>query len=233
IAELALFDPAMLLRLLRAANSSAYLTRSGDAVVSATRAIMLLGYEQAREMALSLPLLGERIPDPDHQQLVRAEYAQANIAATLTRRLLEARHATVAEEGAVAAMLGCSGRILAAIHAPQALVAIDRAVEDHGVEASAIARRILGAGFEELTHEALVAWRMPARLATLLRAATVLRPREPELASDWLPLSIACATEMTDALLLPGPGERRQRLADVERKFGRAIDIDARRMQAL
>ena len=233
IAELALFDPAMLLRLLRAANSSAYLTRSGDAVVSATRAIMLLGYEQAREMALSLPRLDERITDPDHRQLVRAEYAQANIAATLTRRLLEARHAAVAEEGAVAAMLGCSGRILAAIHAPQALVAVDRAVEEHGVEASAIARRILGAGFEELTHEALVAWRMPARLATLLRAATVLRPREPELAADWLPLSIACATEMTDALLLPAPAERRQRLADVERKFGRAIDIDARRMQAL
>src|SRR5690606_9904915 len=84
IAELALFDPAMLLRLLRAANSSAYLTRSGDAVVSATRAIMLIGYDQAREMALTLPLLAERIPDRDHQQLVRAEYAQANVVATLT-----------------------------------------------------------------------------------------------------------------------------------------------------
>ncbi len=233
IAELALFDPAMLLRLLRAANSSAFLTRSGDAVVSPSRAIMLLGYDQAREMALTLPLLEERIPDPDHRALVRAEYAQANVAATLTRRLLEARHAAVAEEGAVAAMLGCSGRILAAIHAPQALVAIDRAVEEHRIAESAAARRILGAGFEELTHEALAAWRMPARLAGLLRAATALRPREPELAADWLPLSIACATEMTDALLLPAPAERKERLAQVQRKFGRAIDIDARRMQAL
>src|SRR5690606_37760454 len=149
------------------------------------------------------------------------------------RRLLEARHAAVAEEGAVAAMLGCSGRILAAIHAPQALVAIDRAVEEHRIAESAAARRILGAGFEELTHEALAAWRMPARLAGLLRAATALRPREPELAADWLPLSIACATEMTDALLLPAPAERKERLAQVQRKFGRAIDIDTRRMRAL
>ncbi len=233
IAELALFDPAMLLRLLRAANSSAYLTRSGDAVVSVTRAVMLLGYDQAREIALSLPRIDESIPDRDHQQLVRAEYAQANVAATLARRLLDARHAAVAEEGAIATLLGCAGRILAAIHAPQALVAIDRTVEDHGIDASAAARRTIGIGFGELTHEALLAWRMPARLARLLRAATALRPREPEIAGDWLPLSIACATDMTDALLLPGPAERQRRLAEVERRFGRAIDIDSRRMQSL
>src|SRR5690606_37972726 len=129
IAELALFDPAMLLRLLRAANSPAYITRSGDAVVSVTRAVMLLGYNEAREIALGLPLLDEQIADRDHRQLVRAEYAQANVAATLARRLLEARHAAVAEEGAIATLLGHSGRILAAIHAPQALVATLRAAE--------------------------------------------------------------------------------------------------------
>lgn len=233
IAELALFDPAMLLRLLRAANSPAYLTRSGDAVVSATRAVMLLGYDQAREIALSLPLLDEQIPDRDHRQLVRAEYAQANVAATLARRLLDARHAAVAEEGAIAALLGCAGRILVAIHAPQALVAIQRAVEDQGVDEPTAARRALGASLEEITHEALLAWRMPPRLARLLRTANVLRPREPELAADWLPLSIACATDMTEALLQPAPAERERRLADVERKFGRAIDLDTRRMKAV
>ena len=230
IAELALFDPAMLLRLLRAANSPAYLTRSGDAVVSATRAVMLLGYDQAREIALSLPRLDDQVPDRDHRQLVRAEYAQANVAATLARGLLEARHAALAEEGAVAALLGHSGRFLAAIHAPQALVAILRAAEDHGVDASVAASRAIGAGFEEIAHEALLAWRMPARLARLLRTATALRPREPQAAADWLPLSIACATDMTNALLMPAPAERQRRLAEVDRKFGRAIDLDERRM---
>lgn len=233
IAELALFDPAMLLRLLRAANSPAYLTRSGDAVVSATRAVMLLGYDQAREIALGLPRLDEQITDRDHRQLVRAEYAQANVAATLARRLLDARHAAVSEEGAIAALLGCSGRILAAIHAPQALVATLRAADEHRIDASAAARRLIGADFEELAHEALIAWRMPARLGRLLRAATALRPREPEIAADWLPLSIACATDMTDALLRPAPGERQRRLDEVERKFGRAIDLDTRRMKGL
>jgi len=233
IAELALFDPAMLLRLLRAANSPAYITRSGDAVVSVTRAVMLLGYNEAREIALGLPLLDEQIADRDHRQLVRAEYAQANVAATLARRLLEARHAAVAEEGAIATLLGHSGRILAAIHAPQALVATLRAAEEHDIDPSEAARRAIGIGFGELAHEAILAWRMPARLARLLRAATVLRPREPELAADWLPLSIACATDMTDALLQPAPGDRKQRLAEVERKFGRAIDLDSRRIGSL
>src|SRR5690606_20124288 len=156
----------------------------------------------------------------------------ANVAATLARRLLEARHAAVAEEGAIATLLGHSGRILAAIHAPQALVATLRAAEEHDIDPSEAARRAIGIGFGELAHEAILAWRMPARLARLLRAATVLRPREPELAADWLPLSIACATDMTDALLLPAPAERQRRLAEVEEKFGRAGDIDARRMPA-
>lgn len=231
ITELALFDPPMLLRLLRTGNSLAYRTRSGDPVLSLSRAVTLLGYEQVREMALSLPRLDERIPDQDHRELLRFHYGQAGIAAILARRLLEARHAALAEQGAITAMLAHSGHILAALYAPQALVAALQAAPTQGVEAAA--RRALGASFDELTHEALLAWHLPPELGRLLHAANALRPREPQLAGDWLPLSIACASALTAALAQPDPGERQQALADVDLRFGRAIDLDAGRIRSL
>lgn len=233
IADMVLADPAMLLRLLRLTNSPAFLTRSAETVVSASRAIQLVGYGQLREIALALPLLDDQLADPDHRRLVQAEYAQAATSAALARRLLEARYASVAEQGAIAALLGRSGRIVAALHAPQALAATLEQAQADGIAPTLVARRTIGADFGQIALEAITAWHLPVPFGRLLRIASNLRPRPPQHAGEWLPLVLAWADRLVDALLLAKPDERNAALSEVQKTFGAAAGLDPGRTAAL
>ena len=231
LAELIVSDPALTQRVLRAANSPAYRTRSGDTVTTVSRAIAVLGYNEARAMAQAEVTIGDLVPR-EFDAVVRNEFAQAGLKSLLARNLLYSRHPAIAEEGAIAGMFGNIGRVLTAIHAPDALQRIREIADLEEIDENAAARRVLGISFDELTHEALFAWRIPPKITHALRSLPA-KPRAPEHANDWLPLAVNCASEIADALSQTSPPVRAMALARVVERFGRAVDIDKDKLESL
>ena len=172
LANAILADVSLTQRLLRLANTITY--RSGpQPVTTVTRAIVLLGFNQVRNVTMSLVLLDGVLAGADPAR-VRGEFHQALLAGCLARELLASMDAEEAEEAAIAAMFHNVGRLLVAVFAPERLARVrERRETEHLTEATA-AKRELGRSFDDLTDHVLREWSLPDRLTA---AVAALPPR--------------------------------------------------------
>jgi HD-like signal output (HDOD) protein len=172
LANAILADVSLTQRLLRLANTIAY--RAGpQPVTTVTRAIVLLGFNQVRNVTMSLVLLDGVLAGSDPAR-VRNEFHQALLAGSLARELLASIDAEEAEEAGIAAMFRNVGRLLVAVFAPEQLAKVrERAETEHVSDASA-AKRELGRSFDELTENMLREWSLPDRISA---AVAALPPR--------------------------------------------------------
>ncbi len=169
LSDAILDDLSLTQRLLHLANTLPF--RTGPVpVTTVTRAVMLLGFNRVRAIAVSLVLL-DGVVGAANVARVRDEFHQALLAGNLAAALLTGDEA---EEACIAAMFRHIGRLLVAVHAPAALDAVRAGVVADEATDAAAARRALGVSFDDLTSAALTAWRVPDRI---MAAVQPLPPR--------------------------------------------------------
>ena len=172
LANAILADVSLTQRLLRLANTIAY--RAGpQPVTTVTRAIVLLGFNQVRNVTMSLVLLDGVLAGADPVQ-VRGEFHQALLAGCLARELLASIDGEEAEEAGIAAMFRNVGRLLVAVFSPERLAKLRQRMESEHVSETAAAKRELGRSFDDLTEHMLREWNLPDRITT---AVALLPPR--------------------------------------------------------
>lgn len=96
-------DASMTSRVLKLANSALY-NRSGHRFSTITRAVMMLGFDTVRDMALTVALVDSLVDGVHHEQLVR-QMARSLHAATQARMIAEQRNDPSAEEVFISALL--------------------------------------------------------------------------------------------------------------------------------
>ena len=223
LSQAILADASLTHRLLRLANSPLYRTRDSAPVTTVSRGLVLLGFDQIRALALSMMLL-DRLVESTQAHAVMRDFGQTLGAAAVARCTLQRRWPACAEEGAIGAMFRNVGRLVAAIHVPDAVAAVRTEVDDGATEMS-VARRIIGRSFEELALEVVGGWGLPVRIEHALQPCEQ-RPLPPRSSLDWVQLASAFGDESARL-------ERRHRLQARERtvdallgRFGEALDMD-------
>ena len=225
LAQAILSDLSLTQRLLRCANSPLYRTRDAAPVTTVSRALMLLGFDQTRTLALSMMLVDRLVPGERGAAVMR-DFGQSLRAASVSRCLLQRRWPACAEEAAIAAMFRNVGRILASVHTPEAMAAVRDAVAE-GQPESAAAKRFVGRTFDELSIEIVDGWGLPARLEQALRPMTG-RPAEPGTSQEWVRLASTFGDEAGERDRRHGVDGRERTTAALTRRFGDAVGLDAR-----
>ncbi|HTT09845.1 MAG TPA: HDOD domain-containing protein [Burkholderiaceae bacterium] len=227
LANAILADVSLTQRLLRLANTISY--RSGpQPVTTVTRAIVLLGFNQVRDVTMSLVLLDGVLAGADPAR-VRCEFHQALLAGCLARELLAATDSEEAEEAAIAAMFHNVGRLLVAVFAPEALARVrERAVHEHIGESSA-AKRELGRSFDELTDHVLREWSLPERI---MAAVAALPPRidAPRTTAERVRVAAQFADAVAAAL---GEPNAETALAQTLERFAPAFAPDRAQLERM
>jgi HD-like signal output (HDOD) protein len=164
LADVILADVSLTQRLLRVANTVPY--RSGPQVVTTvTRAIVLLGFDHVRTLAMSLVLLEGLLGS--QKERLRGEFHQALLAGCLARELLPKAEG---EEAGIAAMFRNVGRLLAAVYAPEQYNEVRACMQRERAAEGTAARRVLGRSFDEITEAMLREWHLPDRLVAHVQA---------------------------------------------------------------
>lgn len=228
--ELALADPAIVVRLLRIVNGSAYETRDRSDVLSMNRAITLLGHEQIREQATNLRTVAER--RRPNTPMVGLAIAQAIFAASIAKNLLDTRNPMVSDEGAVTVILSHLPEILCAMHTPDEVCAL-RAVKQLKPRVyDSIFRELLGMETTSLCREIIESWALPSKaLETITKSRQRLSP--VMAARDWLPIAVGLANDVANAVRIQSHTDRQHALMDLVRRYGNVMDIDSPRLDGL
>jgi HD-like signal output (HDOD) protein len=224
LARAILSDVSLTQRLLRCANSPLYRTTNSAPVTTVSRALVLLGFDQIRSLALSMMLVDKLVPS-ERAQPLRRDFAQALSAAAVARCALQRRWPSCTEEGAIAAMFRSIGRLVAAVHAPEAVAAV-RAKVAEGMPEIQAAKQLIGCTYDDLTHEIVSSWGLPPRIEQSL-VACAARPSEPRSSLEWVRLASSFADEAALLQRRFGTGGRDRAVSTLTRRFGDAIGLDA------
>lgn len=172
LCEIALADPALAQKILRTAQSARMGAASGAGAASLSRAIMALGVEQVRSMALALDALAASRSRGLNAVMVKAELSKALCAAFCAREL--ARFEGLEPEAAAlrSLFLGCS-EIFCALYEPFAWAQAQSIAERKGAPWWAAFEALSGGTRAEFCERLMRAWGLDDRLsAPLLRSET-------------------------------------------------------------
>src|ERR1700680_772250 len=163
--DVILADVHLTQRILAIANSVGYRLHSGSGVSTVSKAIVVIGFEQVKVIALGMMFV-DQIPDPERAAAMRAELIRALQASLLAREMSRQLAPDDKEKTGIAALLGNVARLLLVMIDFKRFVEISRRVEAGATEATA-SFEVLGMSVETLTKEVLTLWGIPDTLVAL------------------------------------------------------------------
>ncbi len=223
LSQAILSDVSLTQRLLRCANSPLYRTRDAAPVTTVSRALVLLGFDQIRTLALSM-LIVDSLVEGRRVRSVRRDFGQALGASSVARCTLQRCWPACAEEAAIGAMFRNVGRLIAGIHAPDAVAQVrDEVAMGHPEPATA--KRVIGRGYDELALEVVSGWGLPPRIQQALHPIPP-RPVAPRSSIDWVTLASAFGDESAILERRHGLAGRDRTVSLLSRRFGDALGME-------
>jgi HD-like signal output (HDOD) protein len=208
-----LADVHLTQRIIGIANSVGFRRNSGAGITTVTRAIVVIGFEQVKLVALGMMFVDQMV-DKERATALKAELIQALQASLLAREMSRQLAPEDKEKAAIAALLGNVAKLVLVMIDFDRFREISRRVANGVTEASA-AYAVLGMSLKTLTNEVLSLWGIPDVLVSL--SMGTMAPVEPKQAQR-LDRIVALAKTTAQHLKHRDGAEREALIADVRRQ---------------
>jgi len=176
LADAILRDPGMTAKLLRIANSVIFNT-SGIPITTVSRAVVMLGFDMVRQVALSVAFVDAFLHGQVRERVLR-EMARAIHAAVQARWLAARRHDAQPEEVFIAALLYRFGEMAFWCFAGAAGDELDEALRLDPQFPGDLEQSVLGFRLHQLTAALTRDWRVSPLLQSVLKGGYPKRSRE-------------------------------------------------------
>lgn len=216
-------DFALTNKLLKLVNTAYYGQFSGS-ISTVSRAIVILGFEQVRQIAVTL-LLFEHLQNRSQAVQLRDEMLATYFSGLLGRELVQQAGIRDAEEAFICALFHSLGKLLAAYYLFDEYQQIERVQQAHGMDESKAAIQVLGMSFEDLGIGVAQAWHFPDRLVHSMRQVTEDKVAKPANAQERLRVVAALSNAVGAALRETDADKRRTRLTAVHTRYA-ALGVD-------
>tara|TARA_R110002072_G_scaffold113986_2_gene243832 strand:+ start:1744 stop:3159 length:1416 start_codon:yes stop_codon:yes gene_type:complete len=177
LANVILHDSAMTARILRLANSVQY-NVSGHAIETVSYAIVILGFEEVRNLALTISMI-DSVLDSANQEKVQHEMICAYHAAVQAKRLAERVGSDNLEAVYIGALLHRLGPIMFWCF-PFSKGELLLSGYSSGLSAASVEKKVLGFSLSELTSSLVSEWQLSVMLDEALQGRS--QPRSDDQA---------------------------------------------------
>lgn len=167
LASVILKDYALTTKLLKVVNSAVY-GQYGGTISTVSRAVVILGFEQVRAIALGI-IIFEHMKNGEQADLLKDAACSSFLSGMLARELYPGKEAFSTEEAFIAAMFHRLGRHLAIYYFPDEYGEVLDLMGSKGVDEAAAAREIFGATFYDFGIAIARDWNLPERLVQAMR----------------------------------------------------------------
>jgi len=217
-------DFALTNKILRLVNSALYPVRSGERIRTVSRAIVMLGFDAVRSIAISL-MLFEHIRDKKHAEALKDEFLRTNLSGILARELGQRLLPGATEETFICALFHNLGRLLTHYYFWEEAETIARLIERERCSEDQAALRVLGISYQDLGIGVARSWGFPEPIVHSMRrlpAGQLTRPHNPE---ERQRLVSAFANEICGMLENTEPVQRSDGLSRLMQRFGEVLPL--------
>lgn len=182
LTEIILRDISLTKKLLRLVNAAHYGSFSGQPISTISRAVVILGFDAVRNVAVSL-MLFEHLQNHANVDILRGEAVDSFYRGVLGRLLAASAGVRDGEEAFIGALFRDLGRLMARFHFFDQTEQAAALMEEAMLDEQTASRKVLGASFDELGLAIAKHWHFPPNL---LHAMTPLdaKPQKKTAASD-------------------------------------------------
>jgi serine/threonine protein kinase len=224
-------DFALTNKLLRLVNSSGY-GQFGGTISTVSRAVLILGFDAIRNLAVTLVLF-EHLHDKGQADKLRDDVIAALFTGIVARRISNAFGIRDPEEGFICGVFHNLGRMLTAYYLLDESVAVNREMQRSGATEEQAARMVLGVSYEEIGVAVARSWNLPDTIVRSMQRIAEGRPEKPRNAHERFRLTAALASALSRAACAGSPTERDKSIAQLVQRFGAAIPVDERALVSL
>jgi len=231
LTDVLLRDFALTNKLLRTVNSSGF-GHFGGHVSTISRAVMILGFDAVRNLAVTLVLL-EHMQNKGQAARLREDVIATLFNGVVARRTSRAVGVRETEESYICGVFFNLGRLLASCYLYEDSVEIARRVQHAGVSESEASTAVLGISYEDLGIAVGRSWNLPASIVESMRRVgdgPLARPASP---AHRLQLAANLADVLSTAACMPAGPDRSAAIAAVARRFGDALALNERQLVTL
>jgi HD-like signal output (HDOD) protein len=207
-------------RVLKTANSALF-RRTGDTVLSVSRAIALLGWNTIRDIAASTLLFEHfRSRGAPVRELILLSLLTANHARAVARHAGYPRE----EEAYLCGMFRGLGEILAACHLPREYREITARMHAQGWAPREASLSVLSFSFDDLGRAMAARWRLGGRVTSCVVRPGLVNPR-PAGEADRLVLIVAFSHELTTLAYRVGGEAGREDVRQLVKSWGSGLAL--------
>nr|WP_232516594.1 HDOD domain-containing protein [Thauera sp. K11] len=223
LSELILRDFSLTHKLLRVVNSAHY-RPSGSSISTISRAVIVLGFDAVRSLALTV-LLFEHLQGKAGAAQLKEEFLRACLAGLLARRIGTRMHLRELEQAYICAVFHNLGRLVSQYYFPDESEDIRRVMKQTGCREDVAALQVLGLSYEDLGTGLARAWGFPPVIVASMRRPADGPVRRPDSQEGHLRALSGCANELCDAVAsLPAP-ERDREIRRIAGRFADALPM--------
>lgn len=222
-------DFALTNKLLKLANVAVYNQVGGGSISTISRAVVVLGFDAVRSIALSL-ILFDNLEDKAHAQLLKEEFVKVLYAGMLAREMAGRAQVKDVEEAFIGAMLHNLGRMLAMFYFPEESALIRQRIEDEGLDDARVSLEVLGVTFENLGIGIARNWGFPDQLVQSMKSLPAGKVRKGSSNVERLRALAGFSNELCEIILNTPDADHGKALAGLKTRFSDTVPVTAEQL---
>jgi eukaryotic-like serine/threonine-protein kinase len=212
-------DFALTNKLLKLVNSAFFRSAGGGSISTVSRAILVLGFDAVRNLAITIILFEHLQKSPAKQQLLE-QFIRSNFAALMARNLGKKIGAHDSEQAFICSLFHSLGRMLAQFYFPEEAEQVRRAMEQHRLSETAASAQVLGLPFSDLGIGIAKTWGFPTLIIGSMEPLPDGPVRKPHTVEERLRLVSGAANEICEIIAGKAPEERKHALDGLLSRYG-------------
>lgn len=224
LANLVLSDVYLTQRVLSIANTVVYRVQTSP-VTTVSKALMLMGLNKIRVLALSATLL-DHLEDPQQARTLRTDFSQAVFASMLASELARETGLVDPEEAAVAGMFRNIGQLMVGLFDYPLLEEARNIARKKQIEETHALQQLAHFSFENVSREVLRQWNIPDVLADAALGTSMA-------GTSPLGKLAQCAHQITEVLRTQPAEQRTAALDHVMARYAKDFPLGRRALETL
>jgi serine/threonine protein kinase len=221
-----LHDFSLTNKLLKLVNSAYFRSSGAGNISTVSRAIMVLGFDAVRNLAVTVVLYEHMQKSPGVSQLME-EFLKANLSGLIARDLGHRVGAHDGEQVFICALFHGLGRMLSQYYFPDESETVRRLMQQKEIGEDAAAILVLGLSYEELGVGIATSWGFPPLIIASMRRLPPGPLRKSASAEDRLRLVSGLANELCDLVVNGGAEDRAAAMKQIRSRFAENVRLDA------
>jgi len=217
-------DFALTNKLLRLVNSAYFRPAGGGNISTVSRAVIVLGFEAVRNIAITV-LLFEHLQNKGNANQLKEDFLRANLAGVLAKDIGAAAKMRDLEQSFICALFHSLGRLLSQFYCPEEADEIRRVMAQKNCSEDGAAMQVLGITFEEMGIAIARQWGFPPLIVSSMRKLPSGPVRKAIQQEDRLRVLSGFSNELCDVIAQATPEARERELKKSMARFADAVAL--------